>query len=478
MTSNVFRLTSTELNRAKAALRHHGYSTMLPDPIEWEDLEDQWDAVRSDLSRLDLEHYRPNPPVVVTAAKNEKSTRAIYLLHPHDILIYTSLTLLLKDDIEASRVPGTQKRVYSYRASCLKDNLYRTARNSHADYVKRLREKSKRIKTHFVGVTDIADFYSSLSQEVLCRLLLDAARTKRSKEAAKLIISTFASQIMLHPGKGIPTGPYASRILAEALLDNIDRYLMQAGVDFVRWVDDYNLFGSSFEGVQRAILELSGWLYREHGLTLQLKKTHIYDVDTYSDGVLRDPEEQLKEVDVLPVIGDYQEDDSDYVMEDSETIALLETLAGDIWREDAVNYRRIRFVARRLRRRSLDGPVADDLLDILIENYSRLWPAAEEVGRLIGDLLPRVPHTREHTRRLLRAVAQAGTVDHQAVWILAVFARHAECWGRADELAAIASRSDSDAIMYYAMLAIAHTGRGDRPYKLGLTTERWRGRTA
>ena len=44
---------------------------------------------------------------------------------------------------------------------------------------------------------------------------------------------------------GIPTGPIASNLLAEALLHKVDEYLLSYGFRFIRFIDDYYFFCSS-----------------------------------------------------------------------------------------------------------------------------------------------------------------------------------------------------------------------------------------
>ena len=51
----------------------------------------------------------------------------------------------------------------------------------------------------------------------------------------------FIGSVMGSDSYGIPIGPYASRLLAEALLIDVDASLEAQHVDFVRWVDDYNV---------------------------------------------------------------------------------------------------------------------------------------------------------------------------------------------------------------------------------------------
>ena len=467
----MFRLAAEELDCAKDAIECHGYSTMLPDPIEWQDLTDRWETIRDELRHINLEHYRPRPPILVTAAKDDKSTRVLHLLHPHDMLLYTSLTLLLKDDIEASRIPTVDKRVYSYRASPHDNRLYQTTKDLHFNYIQQLKYKVRRKKNTFVGVTDIANFYTSIPQSKLLELLVDVASTKRNRKAARLLVSTFAKPLMTHDGEGIPTGPYASRLIAEVLLNDIDRHLAALDVDFVRWVDDFNFFTHSFTATQRVILELSGWLYKEHDLSLQSAKTRILEAKAYSKELLLDLEDILSDrgeiFSLLTTGSDYDVendndvDDVDDFMDDVHAMELLEILVDALVERERVDYRIIDFTVRRLRRINLDRIVAEEILSILIENLERLVPVIENVARLVSHLRPRDKDRRKHVaRRLLRSIDDIGAVDHYAVWILTIFVRDRR-WGCVNELIDVFRRAESNAIKRYAALALDKAGHGE-----------------
>jgi hypothetical protein len=42
----VFKLSEQELEYAFEAINHHGYSAMLPEPIEWVDIQNKWQEVK------------------------------------------------------------------------------------------------------------------------------------------------------------------------------------------------------------------------------------------------------------------------------------------------------------------------------------------------------------------------------------------------------------------------------------------------
>ena len=469
----MLRLKKLELDHAKQAIEHHGYSTLLPMPAEWEDLANHWSDIRAGLCNIDLERYEPRRPIVITAAKNEKSARRLHLLHPEDMLIYTSMVLIVKDDIEAARLPRTDQRVYSYQASCCKNRIYDTTQHLYENYIERLRIKAKKGITRYVGVSDISNFYPSISQRKLGHLLLSTASTPRRREIATLLTSVFVPKIMAHEGRGIPTGPFASRLLAEVLLNDLDRWLIAKGVDFVRWVDDFNFFTSSFASAQRAIFELSRWLFNEHELTLQPAKTHILKVEDYSKTFLSNLNNRLSgREEILSLLleaggygidGNDEDSDLNEFMDDMHAVELLEMLVEAIAGGSTVDYRVVDFAVRRLRRVSLEPQLAEEILEILVENVEVLSPVVENVSKLISVLVPiSAQRRRRVASRLLRSASKLNFIDHHAVWILTVFAQD-ERWGGEDQLVKLFMHGESDAVRRYAALAIAKICPEDLP---------------
>ena len=445
---------------------------MLPWPAEWEDLTNSWPDVRAALLDIDLQQYHPFRPLVVTAAKTGDGTRPIHILHPQDMLLYTSLTMLLKNDIEASRVPVTEQRIYSYRASRENNTLYGTTTKLHEAYVRRLKHKAA--KHQFIAVTDIADFYPSISQKALCAILLDVANTSRTRMAARLLTSTFAYELMGQCDRGIPTGPYASRLVAEALLNDIDRFLLERKVDFVRWVDDFNLFFHSFADAQRAVLELSKWLRGRHGLRLQRSKTHVLHVQEFSSRMLVDLDDLLSDrAEVISlfrdVVHDYEIEEEledefvEEVMDDMHAMELFEMIVDQMSKKGGrPDYRVIDFAVNRLRRVKMDGRTRSDLLEIFLENLGRMVPIIDNVSRLISVLRPSGELACARVgSRLLDSIDEAQDIDHYAVWIIEIFGKDGR-WGCVDDLVGIFRATESDVVRRCSALAIAKAGHGGR----------------
>ena len=132
----MFQLTDIELQNAFEAICHHGYSAMLPQPYEWQFVVERWLDVKSNLAQQDLDTYKPYKPLRVFAPKSRANIRVVHLLHPEDLLIYTALILIVKNDIENARISKTARRVYSYRIDASAPNRLYNVRGAHDTYLK------------------------------------------------------------------------------------------------------------------------------------------------------------------------------------------------------------------------------------------------------------------------------------------------------------------------------------------------------
>src|SRR4051812_43989351 len=86
---------------------------------------------QSALARGQRRHcrYRPRPisakqPDGDVCPQVTSNLRPVCLLHPIDLLIYSALTLVVKDDLESERIPIQKRRVFSYRASPETNRFY------------------------------------------------------------------------------------------------------------------------------------------------------------------------------------------------------------------------------------------------------------------------------------------------------------------------------------------------------------------
>ncbi len=290
----MFKLTENELQLAFNAIEHHGYSTLIPQPKEWQIVKENWEKFRLELSTEDLDIYKPYTPMRIFAPKSRYSLRAVTLLHPQDLIIYTALTLIFKNDIEKARIPKSARRVYSFRSNpTIKDQLYQSD-EMYQKYLNELKTKSSQKKNDFVAVTDIADFYPRIYLHRLENAILSITDDERSKRAAQILINKILPTFGRGTSYGLPIGPYASRILAEAVLIDVDAALLHANLNFVRWVDDYTFFCKNWDEARYSLFFIAEWLYNQHGLTLQSTKTKILTKEGFQKKLLEGPHERVK----------------------------------------------------------------------------------------------------------------------------------------------------------------------------------------
>lgn len=472
----MFFLTEQELDSSFSAICHHGYSTMLPEPLEWQCVKIEWPKVREAISKFDLDTYKPYKPMKIFAPKNRANIRVTHLLHPQDMIIYTALTMIIKNDIESSRVSKRAKRVFSYRVNQLKEDVLYDTKDAYNKYLKQLEEKASKGNVKFIGIADIADFFPRIYQHRLENAIESVANDQRGVDVARVLVKKLISHLMDGNSYGIPVGPYASRVLAEALLIDVDANLQSRGADFVRWVDDYNIFCKSEYEAQSNLFSLGEWLFSNHGLTLQSAKSKILTVERYKDEILPKPDNQLTKrgiaVKLLKKIrGNYDEEvDHDELDEATikdflhklQSINLKQMLQTSISDKALVDYEMVTYVLSKLPR--LPGAskaLKKTVLDIVIENAELLYPVSEYISKYIIAYEGIDKKTKKMiASKLLKPLKSRKNPppDYYAMWVLHIFST-SEDWNHVKTLTSLYQNSTSEIIKRYAALAVSIGGK-------------------
>jgi len=97
-----------------------------------------------------------------------------------------------------------------------------------------------KIFTH-VLIADIADFYNQIS----LHRVESALHTANVERARVETVHDFLLALNLKQSRGLPVGPIPSIVLAEALLTDVDNFLLRRGASHVRYVDDFRIFCGS-----------------------------------------------------------------------------------------------------------------------------------------------------------------------------------------------------------------------------------------
>ena len=197
---------------------------------------------------------------------------------PLDEIIFLSLAIALSNKIEKSRIHRNSNIVYSYRlrrdlTSVSEPAYIFDSKYNYTKFRKEISEKAKDENIRVVVACDIANFYDRLNLHRLENTLL--AIPEIDHDVVRLI-----NELLLYwsnrDSYGLPVGSNASRILAEASLINVDKFLLEKNIKFSRYVDDYRLFAKDASEAHSWLSLLVERLSQE-GLFLNTSKTSIIE---------------------------------------------------------------------------------------------------------------------------------------------------------------------------------------------------------
>ena len=466
-----FQLTKEELDRAKRVIEHHDYGIFFPRPTEWKWVSEHWEGIRTHLAGVDLDVYQPREPLRSHAPKSRINLRPVVLLHPFDLLIYTALILIVRDDLEAQRDPQKKRRVFSHRSTPeIVDALYVPPGPSHEAYRTRQRQRATLGRCKTVAVTDISDFYPRVLQHPLENIIVSAASTDRSIDVARVLVRKLLMKLADGKSYGLPIGPLASGILAEAILIDVDAALIDQGFDFVRWFDDYTFFARDDTEAQRALFFLSAWVQDNHGLNLNSAKTKILRRNSFIKGLTRDYEQRIKErseelAELWITVGAYesQKELSDEQKQEIEQLNLGQLLEEAVEDTDSIDYEFAELILGKLASAiDLSHKQAVDLIAVVIKYIPDLYPIISSVGKCLKslDIGKLTKGQRDKMAKALLNPLETATAppDFVAMWILDIFAS-SPVLNHAPRLRRVYTSADSPIVKRYAALALAATGR-------------------
>ena len=218
-----------------------------------EDLKTQWPDIRRGL--LDGS-YRPSPVRRVGIPKPGGGTRELGIPTVVDRLIQQALLQVLQPLID----PTFSAHSYGFRPGRSAHQAVQAARQ----YV----EQGRRV----VVDVDLEKFFDRVNHDILMDRL---AKRIADKAVLRLIrhylnAGIMANGVMQMRVEGTPQGGPLSPLLANVLLDEVDRELERKGHKFVRYADDCNVYVKSRRAGQRV---LDGLRARYAKLRLKVNET-------------------------------------------------------------------------------------------------------------------------------------------------------------------------------------------------------------
>lgn len=258
-----------------------GDTDIFPHAYEYDLLKNKEDLIREVLLKTNgIYENSMYCSLPIEAKKKNGDSRIAMLIDPLLHLDYLALAIELAENIEQKRLDKTSNIVHSYRYApdIFSGKLFDTNYGFHT-FRKSVNSKVQLFEGWVLSI-DIRDFYPSISLEILEPVLKKNDVTQANIDKLKNIIQAINNG----QATGLPIGGNASRILAEIVLNEIDHFLLDKGVDFIRFVDDFVIFVP--KGNEIKVIDLVNENLRELGLSINYQKLKIsesYDLRVESD---------------------------------------------------------------------------------------------------------------------------------------------------------------------------------------------------
>lgn len=458
-------LTEASLSWALEHALAFGDTDVFPRLFEFEAVKQDWGDVKAYLLAQDVLHWKVRPHRTLLAAKGRVGFRPVTQLDPLDFLVFAALVREIGQEIEDRRVPPKSQTVFSYRFSPTKQGRLFDPQIGYTSFVERAASiLSAKRPPAYVVVTDIADFYPRIYHHRL-ENALHAATSKANH--VKAIMGLLAGWNGTETF-GIPVGSAPARLLAEAILMDVDESLLAHGIAFIRFNDDYRLFAQSFDEAYRHLAMLGDILLRNHGLTLQKEKSAVLKRKEFESRFLDTPARKEKAslrdkfgalVKSLGLGNPYEP--IDYEELDSTQQAIVDSLNLTELLEEELNSREpdyaiIRFAIRRFAQLQDESAVP-----LLLDQIEDSHPAFPDTIRYLLALSTLSKSTRHKLGGRVLELLEDSVVSELSwhrMWALMLFTKDTE-WNHSDRFVALISEVNDLFLRRELILALGRAGQ-------------------
>ncbi len=221
-------------------------------------LREHWLELRA---ALDQQTYRPSPVKRVEIPKPEGGVRRLGIPTVQDRLLQQAIAQMLTPLFEPLFSP------HSYG--------FRPGRSAH----QAIHQAQEYVQAGYAWAVDIdlEKFFDRVNHDML---MARVARVVKEKRVLKLIRAYLNSGVMvagvvIETDEGTPQGGPLSPLLANILLDDLDKELEQRGHKFVRYADDCNIYVKTPRAGERVMASVKAFLEKKLKLKVNPAKSKV-----------------------------------------------------------------------------------------------------------------------------------------------------------------------------------------------------------